>query len=92
MERNRRIQINDSVASAELDDGVVLLNADTGIYFGLDEVGARIWRLIEGGGTEAEVARRLLDEFDAEPSQVKRDLSEFVNLLVSNDLATVAPA
>ncbi len=40
-------RIPDEVIFRELDGEAVILNLDTGIYFGLDAVGTRIWRLIE---------------------------------------------
>ncbi len=44
----RRI-VDDGVCTA-LGDDVVILNLDSGLYFGLDQVGARICRLISPAG------------------------------------------
>ena len=44
-----KVSINPAAVFAELDDGAVILNVDTGIYFGLDRVGTRIWTLVGSG-------------------------------------------
>ena len=42
-----RIRINDDVLFQELHGEGVLLNLKTGVYFGLDPVGRRIWQLAQ---------------------------------------------
>ena len=42
-----RVSVNDDVLFQELDGEGVLLNLKTGVYFGLDSVGARVWQLLE---------------------------------------------
>lgn len=85
--RTPRLVVNNSVIHAELDDEVVLLNVENGVYFGLDAVGARMWQLIEQGATQEEIIARLLAEYDAEPSQLDADVREFTRVLVSKGLA-----
>ena len=34
--------------SVDLDDKTVILNTQSGIYYGLDDVGARVWHLVAG--------------------------------------------
>ena len=64
----------------------MLLQLDTGEYFGLDEVGQRMWTLMVEHGDLAVVAARLLEEFDVEPEALSRDLDELVDDLVSRRL------
>jgi hypothetical protein len=82
-----RLRINPAVVSAYLGDEAVLLNSETGIYFGLDPMGTRIWNLITEGSSEEEIFARLLDECDVAPDQLHSDLAEFVNLLTTKGLA-----
>jgi hypothetical protein len=42
-----RIHIPKSILSHQFDEEVVLLNLATGVYFGLDTVGTRIWQVIQ---------------------------------------------
>lgn len=82
----RNLTATESTVSAELDDEVVLLNVQTGLYFGLDEVGSRIWALLEKGTTEDELIDQLLDDYDVEPDVLEADLARFIGLLVENGL------
>jgi hypothetical protein len=83
---NPRIAAGDSVVYAELDDGAVLLNVETGIYFGLDAVGAQIWQLLAAGSDADQICQQLESEYDAEPTQLRSDLSAFMVTLASKGL------
>jgi hypothetical protein len=82
----RRTVLNETVVSAELDDEVVLLNVETGTYFGLDAIGSRIWRLLAQGAAEGDILERLLAEYDVEPAQLRSDLSGFLGVLTAKGL------
>ncbi len=79
-------RIPDEVIFRELDGEAVVLNLDTGIYFGLDAVGTRIWRLIEERKPLRTVLDTLIDEYEAPPDRLQRDLLTFVEHLNSKGL------
>jgi hypothetical protein len=80
------LSVNESVVSATLDGEAVLLNVETGIYFGLDEVGTRIWELLTQGAGEGEILGQLLQEYDVEEAQVSADVSGFLARLAEAGL------
>jgi hypothetical protein len=41
-----RVHVPDGILFHTLEDELVLLNLNTGVYFGLNRVGTRIWRLL----------------------------------------------
>jgi len=84
------ITINPDVTFRELDGEIVILNLETGIYFGLDAVGARTWRLIGDHGSLGVVFDALRSEYDALPSVLERDLLELVDHLCAKGLTRVA--
>ena len=47
----------------------------------LNEVGAEIWKMLPEVEFEEEIVQRLLQEYDAEPAQVREDVSEFMSQL-----------
>ena len=47
-----------------LVDEAAILNLKTGIYYGLDPVGARIWNLIQTPRQLKEILETLLNEYD----------------------------
>ena len=85
----RRAVISESVACAELGDEVVLLNVETGIYFGLDAVGADMWRLLTEGAAEGDIVDRLLAEYDVEPDRLRADLAAVLDALEAKGLARI---
>ena len=83
---SRVVRVNPNTLHRELQGEGVLLQLDSGEYFGLDEVGQRMWALLVEHGDLSVVAARLADEFDAEPDVLSRDLNELVDDLVSRRL------
>src|SRR5215470_14819153 len=88
----RTLAASESVVAAGLDDETVLLNVETGIYFGLDAIGTQIWKAIETGAREGEIVDRLLDEYEVDPAQLRSDVIQFIDLLITKDLARVVDA
>ena len=85
----KAVVIPDEVIFRELDGEAVVLNLDTGIYFGLDEVGTRIWQLLVEHRTLGPVWQALTDEFDTTPERLQQDLLAFVEELRGKGLITV---
>lgn len=81
---------NESVIAAELDGEAVLLNVETGIYFGLNAVGTEIWRMISAGAGEDEIIAGILDAFDADPAELRSDVAAFLHRLESEGLVSFA--
>lgn len=59
-----KLSVAPSVYARAFGAEIVLLDFGRGEYFGLDEVGAEIWRGIENGRTMDEIAVRLAELFD----------------------------
>ena len=57
-------RIPEHVLSRKLDDEMVLLNLDSGEYFGLNDTGTRVWELLTDGRSREEVVDCLKDEFE----------------------------
>jgi hypothetical protein len=85
----QRFVVNESVVSAVLDDEAVLLNAESGIYYGVDAVGTRIWQLLTEGMSEDDVVNQLVDEYDVELTQLRTDVAEFLTRLHTEQLVRV---
>jgi hypothetical protein len=80
---------SDDAVFRELDGESVLLNLETGIYFGLDAVGTRVWQLAAGDSSLRAVRDRLIEEYDAEPATIERDLLSLADALVGKGLWVV---
>jgi hypothetical protein len=59
-----RVVASEQQVACEVADEVVLLSMQSGQYYGLNAVGASIWRLIQKPRTLAEVRNGLLAEYE----------------------------
>lgn len=60
--------------SSELNGEVVILNLSSGVYYGLNEVGTRIWELIQQPCRFNELHNVLLEEYDVPPDACQQEL------------------
>ncbi|HEY1292378.1 MAG TPA: PqqD family protein [Chloroflexota bacterium] len=72
---------NQNAAFAVLDDGAVLLNVQTGRYFGLDDVATHLWKQLLEGASEAQLVDSVLAEYDVEPERARGDVTNFLQRL-----------
>jgi len=80
------IRIPDDVVFRVLGDEAVILNLSTGIYFGLDTVGTRMWQLISEYGSTEKAGEALLAEYEVEEGQLRRDLDLLIQQLKDKGL------
>jgi hypothetical protein len=76
----------------ELEGESVLLNIETETYFGLDDVGTRMWTLLIASETIQQAFDALLDEYDVAPETLKTDLTDLLQQLVEKGLLEVGHA
>ena len=87
-----RLVIPASVISRDLDGETVMLNLDSGIYFGLDPVGTVIWKHVRETGRLRDIRDVLMAEFDVTADVATQDLLRLAEHFVSRGLATVEAA
>jgi len=81
-----RITIPESVLFRDLDGEAVLLETVTGRYYGLNEVGTRMWSLLQVHDEIEAVCRALVSEYDAPEELLREDLLCFVDTLAASGL------
>ncbi len=84
-----RASIPDGVLVQQIENKSVLLNIESEIYFGLDDVGVEFWAALT---TEQSVQRAfevLLEMYDIDPMQLETDLTDFVEKLSQNGLLRI---
>jgi hypothetical protein len=69
----------------------VIFSESTGQYYGLNEVGQRIWRAFEQDSSLTKAFEAVLAEYDADPVELERDVQAFVRELASLKLISVQP-
>src|ERR1019366_1759434 len=75
--------------SADLGGEAAILDLKNGIYYGLDEVGAAVWSLLQTPNTAAEVRDEILRRFEVDPDRCWRDLGALLSELASRGLIQV---
>lgn len=66
-----------SVISRVIDNEAVLILPEQGQVKVLNEVGSRIWELVDGGHTIREISALIYEEFDVDSVTSERDTLEF---------------
>ncbi len=84
------IQIGEDTVYRELGGEAVILSLETGNYFGLNEVGLRIWQLIQDERSLRNVRDALVKEYDAPAATIEADLVRLVEELSTKGLVRVA--
>lgn len=79
-------KIPDNVLFQEVDGEAVLLSLDEGCYYGLDELGTRIWKLIHQDLDRDQVVAAIVAEYEVEPEQARSDLDAFLSDLRESSL------
>ena len=80
------IQVCDDVVFRELDGEAVILNLDTGIYFGLNEAGTRMWSLLQQEESLQRVFEALRAEYDVASEVLQADLLRLVEQMQEKGL------
>jgi len=81
-----RLLVPDSVISRPVDGITVVVDVATGRSFTLDEVGTRVWELLTTMPSVQAAYETLLQEFDADPSQMRDDVERLIDALTSHEL------
>lgn len=76
----------EDVKTIIVDDTVVLVDQRSGQYFGLNEIGATIWRLLAVGNEEDAIIQALLKEYDVDEGVVVEDLQRICHELAEAGL------
>lgn len=86
---NDRFSISSEVLSQEVNGETVLLDLQGECYFSLNEVGTRIWQLLQCDSSVGEALDVLSDEYDVSREQLEGDVGELLDKLSGAGLVTL---
>lgn len=69
------------VLARQGESETILLDVDSGCFFTLDQVGARIWDLCDGSASVSEIVTIVCNEYDADRDTVEADVLELLTEL-----------
>ena len=89
LDLNSAVAVSSSQASSELLGEVVILELESGVYYGLNETGSLIWSLLQSGKSLVEIQELILAEYDIEPEQCTRYIIKLVEKLEAKGLVQI---
>lgn len=89
---DQRYQRNDKLLHANVGGDIVALDVDRGSCFGLQDVGVRIWELLEHPTGIEHMCKTLLAEYEVDPALCRADLEDFIKHAVAEGVVSPVAA
>ncbi len=77
------------VLSTQLGTEQVMLNLRDGTYYGLDEVGSRIWMLLQSPVQVGSICDAIAGEYDVEADRCRADVFRLLHELMQRGLVEI---
>ncbi|WP_077148271.1 PqqD family peptide modification chaperone [Sphingopyxis sp. KK2] len=89
---NSLITRNPSILFNDFDDGLMMMDIDSGNYFDVDSVGGRIWALLESPATLDTICESLVAEYAVDADVCRSETIGFIEELAGKGLVTLQTA
>ncbi len=73
----------------EIDGEVVMLSVENGEYYGMNNVGSRIWELLKKPISYQKLITQLLEKYIVTEEDCDSELIKFINELIHKDLLLI---
>lgn len=73
---------------SEIDREIVALDIESGVCYGLNGIGSRIWRLLANPLSISQICSTLISEYEVAPDTCERDVVSLIQHLLEEDLVT----
>lgn len=84
-----RVKISSDVLFQDLNGEAVLLDLKSGVYFGLDRVGSRVWQLLGEHEMLSGVVEAMVNQYDVTEQRCTEDLLALIAQLNEQGLLIV---
>jgi hypothetical protein len=84
-----RIVLSKDQASCDLAGERAVVNLKSGVYYGLDPMGTRIWMLLQEPLTFAALCDSVMQDYDVEGPRLESDMREFLSELAHQGLVEI---
>lgn len=88
-ENNCRIQRAATVLTADLGGDTVLMDAEQGLYFDLNQTAADIWKRLHAPTTVEALVQDLTDRYNAGEANLEQEVRALLEEMLSNHLVEV---
>jgi methyltransferase-like protein len=83
------VSVSKDYVYCKVEDEMVLLGMEDGIYYGLNPVGAFIWEQIKEPKTIDEIKDAILEQYDVEKVECETDLMKLLQELTEKGIVIV---
>jgi hypothetical protein len=87
--KSSTVVVTKDQVSCDLSGEAAILNLKSGVYFGLNTVGASIWKLIQEPKTVKEIREAILEEYNVEPDRCEHDIFEILQEFSTHGLIEI---
>lgn len=81
---------NMALMTAPVHNETVMMDIDSGHYYGLDDIGSEIWRLLEVPCTFGALVDSLAADYDAERAVIADDVRKLLSVMAEHKVVTLA--
>jgi len=75
---------------SEIDSEAVILDVNSGTYFGLNEVSNRIWQLLQTPTSSQQLLENVLEEYEVTEAEAVKDIQSLLKDMLNAGLIEVA--
>jgi len=83
---NQLIQRNTDLIHANIDNETMLMSLSNGEYYGMNDIGSKIWELLENSMSVAELISELTNIYELTAKQCEQDIQPFLTSLHDKDI------
>ena len=83
------VTTNPQAVACDLEGEVVILNLESGVYFGLNAVGGDIWNYIQSEHTIEEIIQHLLQQYRVERSRCEAEVNALLQTMATRGLVKI---
>jgi hypothetical protein len=80
--------IHRQVAQSKIGDEVVMLDMESGFYFGLNSVASAIWTMMQNEITVEEIVGQLMTEYAVQENQCRVETEELIAKMLEHKIIT----
>ena len=80
---------NAEIIQSKIGEEVVMLDMESGFYFGLNSVASIIWGMMEKGISFKDLCDQLTEQFDVERALCESDTQELIDQLLEKKIIRV---
>lgn len=84
------IQANNDQISTDMADEMVILNLQDGVYYGLNQVGTFVWKMLQAPVPVRQICDAVVDEYEVDPERCQKDILALLQDLQSHGLIKVS--